>query len=69
MSDASRYRVTASFLNVRSGPSISFPPIAWLKRDEMVDWIETSHDGRWFEVRTDAAQGWCFAKYLEFVPP
>jgi uncharacterized protein (TIGR02594 family) len=62
-----QYRVTASTLNVRRGPSLSEPPVAWFQRDDVVTWFSTSADGYWLEVGKDAVRGWCARKFLAAV--
>ncbi len=61
------YRVTASSLNVREGPSISSAVVSHLPRDSVVQGLATLRDGYWLKVRKDAVQGWCSHKYLSAV--
>jgi len=61
------YRVTASSLNVREGPSVTSAVLTCLPRDTVVAWLATSGDGYWLKVRKDAVQGWCSHKYLSAV--
>jgi uncharacterized protein (TIGR02594 family) len=60
-----RYRVTASSLNVRAGPSITYDVVGWLDQDDLVDWISTSGDGYWLRVKKGKLEGWCAHKYLQ----
>lgn len=60
-----RYRVTASSLNVRAGPSINYEVVGWLDQDDLVDWISTSGDGYWLRVEKGELEGWCAHKYLQ----
>lgn len=62
-----RYRVTASCLNVRQGPSVTATVLGWLRRDEVAEWISTSGDGYWLKVRRGDLEGWCAHKYLAAV--
>ncbi len=60
------YRVTASVLNVRQGPSTSEAKIGSLAFNEVVKALEKNSDGSWIKIRreSDGLTGWCFASYL-----
>lgn len=64
-----RFRVVARSLNVRAAPSTAAKAINGLDRGDVVDWLETSSDGRWLRVRREGVEGWCSEKYLELLPP
>ncbi|MFH2102129.1 MAG: GH25 family lysozyme [Chloroflexota bacterium] len=53
--------VTASGLNVRSGPGTAFPVIGWLSKGQRVKVIETQNG--WSRVETPV--GWCASQYLD----
>ena len=61
---ADKFRVTATSLNVRVGPSITARPIAYLKRDEVVTLLSRSGDGYWLKVAKPNLEGWASHKYL-----
>jgi len=61
------YRVTASALNVRQGPSTNDPVLGTLPFDSVVKGLEKNADGTWIKVlrASDGLTGWCSAAYLE----
>jgi len=61
------YRVIASSLNVRKAPSITAPVLGWLRKDDLVDGVDTSGDGYWHKVRKGELLGWCAQKFLSLV--
>lgn len=66
------YKVTASRLHVREGPSTSYKSLGYANFNEIVDEIETNADKSWIRIRrTDGLIGWSSASYLEPVtaPP
>ena len=61
--DADSYQVTASSLNVRSGPSSSFGVLASVRRGDIVLVVET--DGKWMRLDLDGnSDGWVHGGYL-----
>lgn len=60
------YKVTASALNVRSGPGTTFGVIGLLKQDEVVEGLAISADGAWAKIRreSDGLVGWASRQYL-----
>lgn len=58
-------RVTASILNVRSGPGLGFRVLGKLHRDQDVTVLETSGDWSWVEP----GEGWVHRAFLEPVVP
>lgn len=61
--DADAYQVTASSLNVRSGPSASFGVLASVTRGDIVLVVET--DGKWCRIERDGnSDGWVHGGYL-----
>lgn len=62
-----KYRVTATNLNVRQGPSITEKVIDILKKSDVVEFISKSGDGYWFRVKKGSLDGWASHKYLELV--
>ena len=59
------YIVGANFVNVRSGPSISFPSIAILKTNEKIT-VERL-EGRWYRVSlADERKGYVYEEFLRF---
>lgn len=58
-------RVSATSLNLRSGPGTAHAPIAQLLNNQVVSGLERSADGEWTRVRTaSGAEGWASTKYL-----
>jgi GH25 family lysozyme M1 (1,4-beta-N-acetylmuramidase)/uncharacterized protein YgiM (DUF1202 family) len=64
------YRVTASVLNVREGPSTSDTVVGSLPLNSIVKGLEKNDDGTWIKIirESDGLTGWCFAAYLEETP-
>lgn len=64
-------RVTASLLNVRSGPGAEYPVLTRILEGAIVDQAQTSSDGRWVEVRAHLADGsvigWVSSAYVSGV--
>jgi GH25 family lysozyme M1 (1,4-beta-N-acetylmuramidase)/uncharacterized protein YraI len=59
------YRVTATALNIRSGPGTSFTVIGSLKNGDIVDGLGVNADGSWTQIRTASGLiGWCASQYL-----
>jgi uncharacterized protein YgiM (DUF1202 family)/GH25 family lysozyme M1 (1,4-beta-N-acetylmuramidase) len=65
--DSEWYRVTASTLNVRQGPSTSDTIIGSLPFNSVVKALEKNADGSWIKILrdSDGLTGWCSASYLE----
>lgn len=61
------YRVTASALNVREGPSTSNRKTGLLRNGEVVKALEKSADGNWIKIfrLSDGLTGWCYGVYLQ----
>ena len=60
------YKVTATALNVRSGPGTNFGVVGLLKKDEVVKGLATSGDGGWAQIfrESDNLTGWSSKQYL-----
>ena len=60
------YKVTATALNVRSGPGTNFGVVGLLKQDEVVKGLANSSDGAWAQIlrEADNLTGWSFKQYL-----
>ncbi|MCC6500018.1 MAG: SH3 domain-containing protein [Anaerolineales bacterium] len=65
------YKVTASILNVRSGPGTNFDVVGQLQQDQVVKGLETSADGAWAKIlrEADGLTGWSFKQYLSLTTP
>jgi uncharacterized protein (TIGR02594 family) len=63
------FRVTASSLNVREGPSINAKAIAWFHKGDLIQGLETSADEGWVKATNGWVTGWCSRKYLEPARP
>lgn len=62
--DGKKMRVTATSLNVRSGPGTQNAVVASVPKDGVVTVLE--EQGEWCRVRlSDGREGWAAAKYLE----
>jgi uncharacterized protein YgiM (DUF1202 family) len=55
-------RVTATSLNLRSGPSTTSAVLTSMPNGTVVDVLEQS--GTWYKVRYGATTGWCSGEYL-----
>ena len=62
-----RYRVTATSLNVRTGPGTNFPAIGLLSRNDVVESLEFNAGASWMRHRrlTDGLTGWSSTQFLE----
>jgi len=59
------YKVTATSLNVREGPSTTEKSIGYLQKDNIVQLRDTSSDGSWIKIlRFDGLEGWTSSQYL-----
>jgi GH25 family lysozyme M1 (1,4-beta-N-acetylmuramidase)/uncharacterized protein YraI len=59
------FRVTATALNVREGPGVSYNSIGYLTRNESVVELENNADRTWKKIeRGDGFTGWCSSSYL-----
>ncbi|GJQ52014.1 MAG: hypothetical protein HKUEN02_08610 [Anaerolineaceae bacterium] len=65
------YKVTASALNVRSGPGTNYGVIGLLKQNEIVKKISESADGGWIQILRGSDQliGWSSKHYLAATTP
>lgn len=61
------YRVTATTLNVRSGPGTNYADIGNLQQGEVVKALEYAAGNTWIKIYrpSDGLTGWSFAAYLE----
>ncbi len=62
------YRVTANFLNVRNGASTRDAILGNLKKNDVVEAVEESPDGRWVRATINGREGWVSKKYLKKMP-
>ncbi|MEW6085155.1 MAG: SH3 domain-containing protein [Chloroflexota bacterium] len=65
------YKVTATALNVRSGPATTFGVVGVLKQDEVVKGLATSADGAWAQIlrESDNLTGWSSKQFLTLTTP
>jgi uncharacterized protein YgiM (DUF1202 family)/GH25 family lysozyme M1 (1,4-beta-N-acetylmuramidase) len=65
--DAEWYRVTASTLNVREGPSTNDTVVGSLPANSVVKALAQTTDGSWIQIlcEPDGLTGWCSVAYLE----
>jgi uncharacterized protein YgiM (DUF1202 family) len=61
------YVVSADTLNLREGPGTEHKPIGFLERNDIVQALEFSADGKWVRVRRlkDDLTGWSSSAYLK----
>ncbi len=64
------YKVNASALNVREGPSTSYKSLGTLKRYEVVEELDVSANGGWVKIKrySDGLIGWSSKAYLVVTP-
>ena len=59
------YRVVPYALNVRQGPSTTYEVAGTVEKDDVVEKIEESSDGKWFKIRNSSGMvGWVYSSYL-----
>lgn len=65
------FRVTATTLNIRSGPGISYEKIGSLQTNEVVEALRALADLSWIEVKHPSGSpiGWCAGEYLQSANP
>ncbi|MCL4249966.1 MAG: SH3 domain-containing protein [Anaerolineae bacterium] len=57
--------VTAFFLNVRSGPAVTYPSFARLSQNDAVNLVGRNADGSWVQLALrDGRQGWVNAGWM-----
>jgi len=62
--------VTATTLNVRAGPGISFRRLGSLQRDQQVTVLARNPEGTWLQICcVDDQQGWVSAEYVNLSQP
>ncbi len=60
-----KYKVTASSLNVRAEPKLTGKVVGYLSLDEIVELISVSGDMYWYKIkRNDGLEGWSSHKFL-----
>jgi len=64
------YKVTATALNVREGPSTSYDKVGTLLQDEVVKALDYAAANSWIKIlrESDGLTGWCYAPYMVEVP-
>ena len=63
-----QYRITASRLNVREGPSTNYKSIGYVTQNEIVTAIGANADRSWLQIRrSDGLVGWSSAQYMKSV--
>ncbi len=65
------YRVTATTLNMRDGPGISYNKVGSLQMNEVVEALHALADLSWIEVKhpNGSVTGWCAGEYLASTNP
>lgn len=67
-----QYLVTATGLNVRQGPGVTYSIVGLLNQGDVVDAIVALTDKSWIQIHrsSDNLTGWCSGAYLKvYVPP
>ena len=62
-----QFIVLADVLNVRSKPSTQGNIVSTLKKDEIVNYLETSEDKKWHKIQKNNLIGWSSATYLKII--
>ncbi len=63
-----QYRITASRLNVREGPSTNYKSVGYVSQNEIVTSISANADQSWRQIRrSNGLTGWASARYMEKV--
>jgi len=61
-----KYRITASALYIREGPSTTYRSIGHVNRNNIVTALSANADQSWRQIRrSDGLVGWASAKYME----
>jgi hypothetical protein len=58
-------RVTAIALNVRDKSSTNGAVVGQLRENEVVEWLATSSNAQWHQIKRGALSGWAYYRYLE----
>jgi uncharacterized protein (TIGR02594 family) len=64
-----RYRVRASKLNIREAPKTASSLLGELHKDDILERIDESDDGKWIKFQRDGMEGWCVKGFLEKLAP
>ncbi len=56
--------ITRDFVNLRSGPGLSFPTLVIIPPERTVDIIGRNAEGNWLQVTVDGQSGWLFRSYV-----
>src|SRR5215510_4007451 len=62
-------KVTADALNVRKTPSLQGTIIGQLNHHDVVDWLDTSDDGKWLKIQKGDLTGWSSHNFLVPITP
>jgi len=63
-----QYRVTAGLLNIRNGASTRDAVLGQLRKNQVIDALEESPDGRWVKTAFQDREGWVSKKHLKILP-
>ena len=59
------YKVTATTMYVREGPSADDKSLGYVQKDDIVRLLDSSSDGSWAKIlRLDGLEGWASSQYL-----
>ncbi|MBI5929852.1 MAG: SH3 domain-containing protein [Chloroflexi bacterium] len=56
--------ITRDFVNLRSGPGLSFPTLVIIPPERTVDIVGRNAEGNWLQVTVDGQNGWIFRSYI-----
>jgi uncharacterized protein (TIGR02594 family) len=62
------YRVTISSLNIREMPTTASRVLGQLHKDDIIEKLDESEDGKWIKLINNRVEGWSSKKYLSKVP-
>ena len=63
-----RYRVKPLTLNYRAGPSLKATLLGQLHKDDILEHLGDSEDGKWINFRRGQMEAWCAKMFLEVLP-
>jgi uncharacterized protein YraI len=65
--DSSARGITRDFVNLRSGPGLSFPTTIIIPPERTIDIIGRNNEANWLQVVVDGQTGWIFRPYISLL--
>ncbi|KHD37042.1 peptide-binding protein [Clostridium acetobutylicum] len=59
--------INASSLNIRTGPSTSYPIIGTISQNQIAEVTGYSSDGTWYKIKINGIEGYASSTYLTYV--